>query len=102
MWYRSGQPKGAPWTNQWDWTDPTIDKIIDDAATEDSIIPMLPEIQRRLARALRAAVTDPAVAQPLEAQGLIPAPSSPGELQELIRADYRKWRKVFADKEGRT
>jgi peptide/nickel transport system substrate-binding protein len=19
VWYRSGQPKGAPWTNQWDW-----------------------------------------------------------------------------------
>jgi peptide/nickel transport system substrate-binding protein len=34
VWYRSGQPKGAPWTNQWDWTDPVIDKIIDDAATE--------------------------------------------------------------------
>jgi peptide/nickel transport system substrate-binding protein len=34
VWYRSGQPKGAPWTNQWDWTDPMIDKIIDDAATE--------------------------------------------------------------------
>jgi peptide/nickel transport system substrate-binding protein len=34
VWYRSGQPKGAPWTNQWDWTDPAIDKIIDDAATE--------------------------------------------------------------------
>ncbi len=34
VWYRSGQPKGAPWTNQWGWTDPVIDKIIDDAATE--------------------------------------------------------------------
>ncbi|QCI66406.1 ABC transporter substrate-binding protein [Phreatobacter stygius] len=34
VWYRSGQPKGAPWTNQWGWTDATIDKIIDDAATE--------------------------------------------------------------------
>ncbi|MFC5507724.1 MULTISPECIES: ABC transporter substrate-binding protein [Hyphomicrobiales] len=34
VWYRSGQPKGAPWTNQWGWTDETIDKIIDDAATE--------------------------------------------------------------------
>lgn len=34
VWYRSGQPKGAPWTNQWGWEDPTIDKIIDDAATE--------------------------------------------------------------------
>jgi len=34
VWYRSGQPKGAPWTNQWGWTDPVIDKTIDDAATE--------------------------------------------------------------------
>ena len=34
VWYRSGQPKGAPWTNQWGWDDKTIDKIIDDAATE--------------------------------------------------------------------
>lgn len=34
VWYRSGQPKGAPWTNQWGWTDPTIDTIIDNAATE--------------------------------------------------------------------
>lgn len=34
VWYRSGQPPGAPWTNQWGWTDPVIDKFIDDAATE--------------------------------------------------------------------
>ncbi|CAH0199856.1 ABC transporter substrate-binding protein [Roseomonas sp. CECT 9278] len=34
VWYRSGSPRGAPWTNQWGWTDPTIDGIIDNAATE--------------------------------------------------------------------
>ncbi|SFM09465.1 peptide/nickel transport system substrate-binding protein [Bradyrhizobium sp. NFR13] len=34
VWYRSGQPKGAPWTNQWDWKNDAIDKVIDDAATE--------------------------------------------------------------------
>jgi peptide/nickel transport system substrate-binding protein len=34
VWYRSGQPKGAPWTNQWGWEDAAVDKIIDDAATE--------------------------------------------------------------------
>jgi peptide/nickel transport system substrate-binding protein len=34
VWYRSGQPKGAPWTNQWGWADPKVDKTIDDAATE--------------------------------------------------------------------
>lgn len=34
VWYRSGQPAGAPWTNQWGVADATLDKIIDDAATE--------------------------------------------------------------------
>jgi peptide/nickel transport system substrate-binding protein len=34
VWYRSGQPKGAPWTNQWGWQDPKVDQTIDDAATE--------------------------------------------------------------------
>ena len=34
VWYRSGQTRGTPWTNQWGWTDPTIDEIIDDAASE--------------------------------------------------------------------
>ncbi len=34
VWYRSGQPKGAPWTNQWGWEDKTVDKTIDNAATE--------------------------------------------------------------------
>jgi peptide/nickel transport system substrate-binding protein len=34
VWYRTGSPKGAPWTNQWGNTDDVLDKIIDDAATE--------------------------------------------------------------------
>ncbi len=34
VWYRSGQPAGAPWTNQWGWKDDAVDKVIDDAATE--------------------------------------------------------------------
>lgn len=34
VWYRSGSPRGAPWTNQWGWTDANIDAIIDNAATE--------------------------------------------------------------------
>jgi peptide/nickel transport system substrate-binding protein len=34
VWYRSGSPRGAPWTNQWGWTDARIDDIIDRAATE--------------------------------------------------------------------
>jgi peptide/nickel transport system substrate-binding protein len=29
VWYRSGQPKGAPWTNQWGWEDAAVDKVID-------------------------------------------------------------------------
>lgn len=34
VWYRSGSPRGAPWTNQWGWVDPRIDALIDEAATE--------------------------------------------------------------------
>jgi peptide/nickel transport system substrate-binding protein len=34
VWYRSGSPRGAPWTNQYGWVDPRIDAIIDNAATE--------------------------------------------------------------------
>jgi peptide/nickel transport system substrate-binding protein len=34
VWYRSGSPKGSPWTNQYGWQSDTVDKLIDDAATE--------------------------------------------------------------------
>jgi peptide/nickel transport system substrate-binding protein len=34
VWYRSGQPKGAPWTNQWGWQDDEADRIMDAAQTE--------------------------------------------------------------------
>ncbi len=34
VWYRSGSPKGAPWTNQWGWQSDAVDRLIDDAAAE--------------------------------------------------------------------
>lgn len=34
VWYRSGSPAGAPWTNQYGWKSDTVDKLIDAAATE--------------------------------------------------------------------
>ncbi|KAA9002447.1 ABC transporter substrate-binding protein [Affinibrenneria salicis] len=34
VWLRSGSPAGAPWTNQYGWQSDTIDKLIDDAASE--------------------------------------------------------------------
>ncbi|NNM71533.1 ABC transporter substrate-binding protein [Enterovirga aerilata] len=34
VWYRSGSPKGAPWTNQYGWQSAVVDKLVDDAATE--------------------------------------------------------------------
>ncbi len=34
VWFRSGSPKGAPWTNQFGWQSDTVDKLIDDAASE--------------------------------------------------------------------
>lgn len=34
VWYRSGQSRGTPWSNQWGWTSEPVDKTIDDAASE--------------------------------------------------------------------
>ena len=34
VWYRSGSPQGAPWTNQWGWQSGEVDKLIDAAAFE--------------------------------------------------------------------
>lgn len=34
VWYRSGAPKGTPWTNQWGWKSEAIDQVIDAAAME--------------------------------------------------------------------
>ncbi|MEP6558190.1 MAG: ABC transporter substrate-binding protein, partial [Burkholderiales bacterium] len=34
VWYRSGSPKGTPWTNQWGWKSDKIDQLIDSAAFE--------------------------------------------------------------------
>ncbi len=34
VWYRSGSPKGAPWTNQWGWQSDAVDKLTDQAAAE--------------------------------------------------------------------
>ena len=42
VWYRSGSPKGAPWTNQWGWQSDQNDKLIDAAAFE--IDPALPAV----------------------------------------------------------
>lgn len=34
VWFRSGSPKGSPWTNQHGWQSDKIDKLVDDAAAE--------------------------------------------------------------------
>lgn len=34
VWYRSGSPVGAPWTNQWGWVHEPTDRLADQAATE--------------------------------------------------------------------
>jgi tripartite-type tricarboxylate transporter receptor subunit TctC len=53
----------------------------------------------RLNQELRTALADPGIAQPLQAQGLIAAVSSPREFSSLMHADYEKWKRTFA---GRT
>lgn len=34
VWYRSGSPKGAPWTNQFGWKSDKLDELTDQAASE--------------------------------------------------------------------
>ncbi|CAH2599960.1 ABC transporter substrate-binding protein [Rhodovastum atsumiense] len=34
VWYRSGSPKGAPWTNQFGWQSDRVDALTDEAASE--------------------------------------------------------------------
>src|SRR5699024_11993287 len=34
VWYRSGSPKCAPWTNQFGWQSDEVDELIDAAAFE--------------------------------------------------------------------
>lgn len=34
VWYRSGSPRGTPWTNQFGWQSDVVDNLIDDAASE--------------------------------------------------------------------
>ena len=54
----------------------------------------------RLNAILRETLADADLMQPLQAQGLNPAPSAPHELAERMRTDYAKWRKVI-EGEGR-
>lgn len=56
----------------------------------------------RLNEALRVALADRSITQPLELQGLIAAPSSPAEYADLIRRDYEKWRRTFAGQKAAT
>ena len=55
-----------------------------------------PPLVARLHREMAAALTDAEVNKPLEAQGLIAAPSSPEAFARLIRSDLDKWTGVFA------
>ncbi len=50
----------------------------------------------KLNREMTVALADPTVIQQLEAQGQIPAPTSPEGYAKTIRDDLAKWKKVFA------
>ena len=54
-----------------------------------------PAIVNRLNRAMREALTDPQIVQPVQNQGLNPEPSSPQEYAARIKADYVKWKAVI-------
>ena len=50
----------------------------------------------KLNKEMTAALADPTVIQQLEAQGQLPAPTSPESFAKTIRDDLAKWKKVFA------
>ena len=52
-------------------------------------------IVNRLNGALRDTLADPQVVQPVQHQGLNPAPSTPQEYAARIKADYLKWKNVI-------
>jgi tripartite-type tricarboxylate transporter receptor subunit TctC len=54
-----------------------------------------PAIVNQLNQHLRRALADTGVTQPVQSQGLDPAPSSPQEYAARIKADYAKWKRVI-------
>ena len=56
-----------------------------------------PELVARLNADVNAVMSLPAVREPLEKQGLIPATSTPAELAALIKSDLARWAKVVND-----
>ena len=55
-----------------------------------------PAVVSRLNRAMGAALRDPTVIQQVEAQGQIPAPTTPEGFAKTIRDDLAKWKRVFS------
>ena len=52
-------------------------------------------IVARLNTLLRSTLADADLMQPLQAQGLNPAPSTPQEFAERVKLDYAKWKRVI-------
>jgi tripartite-type tricarboxylate transporter receptor subunit TctC len=49
----------------------------------------------RLNSAFRAALTDPEIGRKLLAAGAVPAPTSPEELGDILKADFDRWGKII-------
>jgi len=61
-----------------------------------------PAVIAKLNSAYAAALNDPEVARKLLAAGAIPAPSTPEELTELLKAELTRWGKIIRERGIRT
>ena len=56
----------------------------------------------KLNAAFRTALTDPAVARKLLDAGAVPAPTTPEELGDILKADFARWGKIIRERNIKT
>jgi tripartite-type tricarboxylate transporter receptor subunit TctC len=56
-----------------------------------------PALVERLNTALNAWLSEPATAEALRSQGMVPTPATPAAFGELIRRDHARWARVVRD-----
>jgi tripartite-type tricarboxylate transporter receptor subunit TctC len=61
-----------------------------------------PAVIAKLNSAFKAALTDPEVSRKLLAAGAVPAPTSPEELGDILKADFARWGKIIRERNIKT
>jgi tripartite-type tricarboxylate transporter receptor subunit TctC len=61
-----------------------------------------PAVIAKLNAAFKTALTDPEVARKLLAAGAVPAPTTPEELGDILKADFARWGKIIRERNIKT